>query len=63
MSPDYNRIREGVCPEHGTPLERRDDHGWCGICRTGWSITPDTVNVHIVIAEPVGRRVYDGGDT
>jgi hypothetical protein len=47
--PDYSRLREGLCPRHGTPLERRDDHGWCDECSVGWSMTSDTTSVYLDI--------------
>ena len=45
--PDYSRLREGLCPVHGTPLDRRDDHGWCDECDCGWSLDANKIKVHI----------------
>jgi hypothetical protein len=44
--PDYSRLREGLCPVHGTPLDRRDDHGWCDECDCGWSLDSNKVRRH-----------------
>lgn len=46
---DYDRLREGLCPIHGTSLELRDGHGWCPECRMGWSMTTDTISTHLNI--------------
>jgi hypothetical protein len=42
---DYSRLREGLCPVHGSLLDRREDHGWCEECKCGWSMTPDEITV------------------
>lgn len=44
---DYARLREGLCPIHGTVLERREDQGWCEECSMGWSMTPETITAHV----------------
>lgn len=43
MTLHLDRIAEGLCPDHGTPLERREDFGWCEACQAGWRMTQDTV--------------------
>jgi hypothetical protein len=45
---DYRKIAEGICPVHDTPLIRMKDCGACRECGTGWSLTPDTVSVHLI---------------
>lgn len=43
-------IAEGLCPKHGTALDRRDDCGWCDACGTGWSLVGDTIGVHFAVS-------------
>lgn len=38
---DARSIIEGICPTHGTPLERIDGYGWCALCGLGHSYTTD----------------------
>lgn len=60
--PDYTRLREGICPKHGTPLARRDGHGWCDDCSTGWSMTPNSVSLHLELVSTSidGRELGPG---
>lgn len=47
-------VMEGICPKHETPLERRDDCGWCDECGSGYSASSSggdtTLSVHFEIA-------------
>ena len=43
-----SNIIEGVCPTCETPLERRDDYGWCEECAMGYSIGDGHFAVHLV---------------
>lgn len=49
MTPRYDRIREGLCPECDAPLERREDHGRCPNGHGGWSVAGDDIGVHIEV--------------
>lgn len=40
------RIIEGICPTHATPLERRRDCGWCVECGCGYSLGPEHLTLH-----------------
>lgn len=48
--PGLEAVREGLCPNHGTPLERRDEYGWCAECDNGWSCEGDHYYSVLVIA-------------
>jgi hypothetical protein len=37
--PKLEAIYEGECPTHRTPLERRDECGWCPTCGLGYALT------------------------
>ncbi len=59
---DLAPLREGVCPRCGLSLERRDDHGWCCCCLTGWSTAGDTVTVHLGLSGVCVQSTVDPGD-
>ena len=58
---NFSAILEGVCPEHGTPLDRRDDCGWCDECGVGYSMQSDddgngTMALHMELNIPDSLR-------
>ncbi len=55
MNPNW--LAEGLCPTHGTPLERMSDHGWCEECGLGFSLAPDAITLHLRLRNARGERV------
>ncbi|WCO67891.1 hypothetical protein PO878_04030 [Iamia majanohamensis] len=55
-------LAEGLCPTHLTPLERRDDYGWCEDCGYGHSLHggQHTAHVEVVIN---GTGLFSGPST
>lgn len=48
----FERITEGLCPIHGTPLERREACGWCHDCDNGYSLSNNTMSLHFELDDP-----------
>lgn len=59
MNPDW--LAEGLCPTHGTPLDRMPEYGRCDECGLGFSLTPDAISVHLLRRTPEDRNTRSNG--
>lgn len=55
---DYDALREGLCPECHSRLDRHEDHARCEPCGHCWSLAGDTISVYLHFTVPDSLRRF-----